>query len=264
MPFSPSPGRSTSPRRTWRTHGRRFAPKRWAWPAGWRRTCSSRRSRTTASAAPLHYFNQAGSESGLAAIADYKQAASNAEYALDHFAIDPNAPPMAPVIAAFPEFLATRSGRSVDYPIGMFGTGAENVSIANVAGGPPGAFYTLQTADPGHPWLKVLHVDQNAAPGTYTITVTFTGAVTSAADGSATAAAIAPLTLTLDLDNSRARSPVSIPARARSPAASRSPACARTRSTPWPRPVSTCRSKASVCAGVVRRGRPSRAHHRER
>lgn len=154
----------------------------------------------------LYYFNLAASESGQQAIADYRQAGSNAEYAIDHFGLDPGAQPMPPVIAAFPEFLATRSGRSVDYLIGVFGTGAQNVSIASVTGGPPGAFYTIQTADPDHPWLKVLHVDQNGAPGTYTITVTFTGALDaspSGAAGTTSAAAIAPLTLTLDLDEAR-------------------------------------------------------------
>lgn len=148
----------------------------------------------------LYYFNQASSESGTAAISDYRQAFANAHYALDNFGIDPSAQPMAPVAAALPAFIATRSGRSVDYLIGVFGTGAENVSIASVTGGPPGAVYTIVTADPEHPWIKFLHVDQNAPQGTYTIYVTFSGGSSASSTSDPAIVNVAPLTLTLDLD----------------------------------------------------------------
>jgi hypothetical protein len=143
----------------------------------------------------LYYFNQAESESGTAAFTDYRYATFLAEDALTHNGIDPNAAPMTPVIVGLPTFMATRSGRSVEYLIGAFGTNAHGVSIATVTGGPPGAFYSIQNPDPECPWLQVLRVNQNAAPGTYTIHITFTGGLGAAS----LSAAVAPLTLTLDL-----------------------------------------------------------------
>jgi len=149
----------------------------------------------------LYYFDRAESETGAAAIADYRYATYLAEYALDNFAIDPNAPPMPPVVVALPSYMATRSGRSVEYLIGVFGGNAHSVSIATVTGGPPGAFYTIQNPDPDYPWLQVLHVDQNAAAGTYTINVSFNGGLAASSEGSASSLAAAPITLTLDLDD---------------------------------------------------------------
>lgn len=149
----------------------------------------------------LYYFNQAETETGLAALEDYRVANYLAEYAHDYNGIDPNAAPMSPVIVALPSFMATRSGRSIEYVIGAFGTNAQSVSIANVSGGPPGATFSVQSPDPNFPQIQVLHVDQSASPGTYPIYLSFTGGFATTSAGPSRSAAIAPVTLTLDLDD---------------------------------------------------------------
>jgi hypothetical protein len=70
----------------------------------------------------------------------------------------------------------------------VFGDDSENTSVQSVTGGPPGASFSWEAADPEHPSWHVLHVEQSGPTGTYGIEVQFTNPQ------------VAPLQLTIDID----------------------------------------------------------------
>jgi hypothetical protein len=140
----------------------------------------------------ISYLNQGEQDPSELAILDYRAAFCSAESAIMNNVPDPSAPPMAPRAIGMPRLMATREGRTVDYLVGVFGDGSENALVQSVTGGPPGASFTLEAADPGHPSWHVLHVAQDGPPGTYGIQVQFTDPQ------------VAPLQLTLDIDEETA------------------------------------------------------------
>ncbi len=137
----------------------------------------------------LFYLDQGEQNSSKSAIFDFRTAYCAAEFAIDNNVPDSNAPPMPPRVAAMPRMMATREGRTVDYLLGVFGDGSENTFVQSVTGGPPGASFTWEAADPEHPSWQVLHVEQDGPTGTYGIEVQFTNPQ------------VAPLQLTIDIDD---------------------------------------------------------------
>ncbi len=134
------------------------------------------------------HLQQGAANNTPLAILDFRQAFCAAELAIVNDVPDPSAPAMSPAAVAVPELIATRAGRSVDYLVGVFGDGSSGALVQSVTGGPPGATFVLEPADPEHPSWQVLHVTQNGPLGTYAVQVQFTDPQVS------------PLALTLDID----------------------------------------------------------------
>jgi hypothetical protein len=135
------------------------------------------------------YYDQGKINSAPYSILDFREAFCTAELAIDNAIPDPSAPVLPRHGVAVPTMFATRSGRSVDALVGVFGIGAPAISIASVTGGPPGMTYTLTAVDPQHPSWRKLRLSQNGPPGTYAVTVAFNNPV------------ITPIVLTLDIDD---------------------------------------------------------------
>jgi hypothetical protein len=140
---------------------------------------------------------QQGLQEGVshAALVSFKSALCQAHAAYAQQIPEPGPIPMPVVTAAAPSMIATTSGSTATYLIGAFGDQAHGATIASVTGGPPGAGFTLEPADPAHPSAHYLHVSQAGPPGVWPIHVNYE----TPSPGAQATAPLPPLALTLDI-----------------------------------------------------------------
>lgn len=129
----------------------------------------------------------------LSAIHWYKIAFCEAHAALVNEIPDPFPVSMPRSTSGVPTFIATQMGRTSSYLIGAHGQGTHAATVTSITGGPPGAVFTLEPADPAHPSRQFLHVTQTGPAGRYTIQVKYD-------DGTFADVPLPTLFLTLDVD----------------------------------------------------------------